>query len=370
MKILNKYFFIAISLIMISCDKGSENIGTNGEFLFECNTPSYSSMPERDSKNGEYHFYTYFWQENPQICVNTYEGVSLEAKTLITEVINDGKNELSLLMPVNAFAFNNGLSDLNQVQKDWSSLKLATNLDFSDYVAAAGVDWSNMHNGGIIELSHGIFDMPDRENYGSPARKIVYHEFFHIHQNSHKFYFENQKNFGFNYKKEKNWENSHMVGPVWLEEGGAEFAAIYLSGKKGWVNYKYAMIEALDEARSVINDATTRNDIVSLQDYETSDGIKLIESENNPSGVAREFAYQYSAGAWAFAYLWHLNDNNLEGALINYYKILAEIEKENIGEGYKISFQQTFGMTLDKFYTDFDTFMLLPRKDQILILKD
>jgi len=369
MKILNKYFFIAISLMMISCDKGTENIGTNGEFLFECNKPSYSSMPKRDSKEGAYHFFTYFWQDDPQICVNTYEGVSEVAKTLITEVINDGKKELGLLVPVNVFAFNNGLSDLNQVQKDWSNLKLATNLDFHDYVAAAGVDWSNMHNGGIIELAHGIFDMPDRE-MGSAARKIIYHEFFHVHQNSHKFYFENQKNFGFNFEKEENWENAHMIGPVWLEEGGADFAGIYLSGKKGWVDYKFAMTESLDEARSVIADAATRNDIVSLRDYETSDGIKLIESENNPTGMAREFAYQYSAGAWAFAYLWYLNEGNLDGALINYYKNIAEIEKSNIGEGYKITFQQTYGMTLDEFYPQFDAFMLLPREDQIAILKD
>ena len=369
MKIFLRYIFIIISFIIFSCDE--ENIEPGGEFMgFECNKPSYSSMPKHDSKDGNYKFYTYGWQENPQICINTYEGVSEEAKTLITEVINDGKKELGLLVPVNVFAFNNGLSDLNQVQKDWSSLKLATNLDFHDYVAAAGVDWLNMHNGGIIELAHGIFDMPNRENYGSPARKIIYHEFFHVHQNSNRFYFENQNNFGFNKDREEDYSGVAMIGPVWLEEGGADFAGIYLSGKKGWVDYKYAMTQTLDEARSVIADAATRNDIVSLKDYETSDGIKLIESENNPTGVARQFAYQYSAGAWAFAYLWHLNEENLDGALIKYFKNIAEIEKSNIGEGYKIAFQQTYGMTLDEFYPQFDAFMLLPREDQIAILKN
>tara|TARA_B100001564_G_C20599797_1_gene652133 strand:- start:169 stop:1269 length:1101 start_codon:yes stop_codon:yes gene_type:complete len=365
MKKILKYLILFILLVNVSCEELDNEPA--GEFNgFECNKPSYSSMPEHDSKDGDYRFYTYSWQDNPQICINTYEGVSQESKTLITEVINDGKTELGLLVPVNVYAFNNGLSDLDQVVKDWGSLKLASNLDFHDYVAAAGVDHFNIHNGGIIELAHGIYEMADGENYGSYARKIIYHEFFHVHQNSHRFYFENQKNFGFNLKREENFE---MFFPVWLEEGGADFAAIYLSSKRGWVDFKYAMTESLDEARNVIIDASTRNDIVSLRDYETSDGIRLVESENNPSGVSRIFAYQYSAGAWAFAYLWHLNDNNLDGALVNYYKNIAEIEKDNVEKGWKLAFQETFGINIEQFYSDFDNFMLLPREDQIAILK-
>ena len=243
---LNQYLNPLSGLVDEDIDSGGIPI------IFECNKPSYSSIPDYDSRDGKYRFYTYSWQEFPQICINTYEGVSPESKNLITEVIDDGKKELGLIVPVNVYAFNNGLSDLDQVLSDWSSLKLAENLDFSDYVAAAGVDWNNLHNGGIIELAHGIFEMPDDENFGSRARKITYHEFFHVHQNSHRFYFEDENNFGFNREREDDHSGVAMVGPVWLEEGGAEFAAIYLSGKKGWVDYNFAMIEALDDARAVI----------------------------------------------------------------------------------------------------------------------
>ena len=71
----------------------------------------------------------------------------------------------------------------------------------------------------------------------------------------------------------------------------------------------------------------------------------------------------------AFAYLWHLNDNNLDGALVNYYKNIAEIEKDNVEKGWKLAFQETFGINIEQFYSDFDNFMLLPREDQIAILK-
>ena len=70
---------------------------------------------------------------------------------------------------------------------NWKALKMTSEgFDPSDYTAAAGVDFSNLHNGGQGELAQGFFepDFPLGE-----AKKIIYHEFFHIHQNSHKFYF-------------------------------------------------------------------------------------------------------------------------------------------------------------------------------------
>ena len=100
------------------------------------------------------------------------------------------------------------------------------------------------------------------------------------------------------------------------------------------------------------------------------DTIQLYESDENPTGVSRKWAYQYSGGAWAFAYLTHLRSENLEGILINYWRDLAELEKANQGEGYRVAFQQTFGMSLEDLYTDFDAFMRLPRTKQLAILED
>ena len=55
--------------------------------------------------------------------------------------------------------------------------------------------------------------------------------------------------------------------------------------------------------------------------------------------------------------------------MINYYKNLAELERDHVGEGYKFAFEKYFGMPLDDFYKEFDDFMLKPRDEQLSILK-
>jgi hypothetical protein len=336
---------------------------------FRCNAPAYDEMPAPASVEGSTRYYEFYWQQDPKICVNTYEGVSADAKVLIEEVLAAGVARLGALVPINAFVWHNGVSDFDQVLKDWSALKLVTNLESHDYVAAGGVDIENLYNGGIIELTQGIY----AEARVGAARKIIFHEFFHVSQNSHKLFFEEKNQFGIPVEEEDHSTIDSRVsgvGPVWLEEGSADFVAIYISGKEGWLDYRQFMTETLDEARSVIADAATRGDVVSLKDYETGASIGQFESDNNPTGTPRQFAYQYSAGSWAFAYLYHLADTNLDGVLINYWRNIAELERANPGQGYKVCFEQAFGISLDAFYTQFDAFMLLPRQEQLAILKD
>ena len=74
-----------------------EDIDSGGiPIIFECNKPSYSSIPDYDSRDGKYRFYTYSWQEFPQICINTYEGVSPESKNLIRVLFLSLSSELSV----------------------------------------------------------------------------------------------------------------------------------------------------------------------------------------------------------------------------------------------------------------------------------
>jgi len=53
----------------------------------------------------------------------------------------------------------------------------------------------------------------------------------------------------------------------------------------------------------------------------------------------------------------------------NYYIDLAELERENIGEGYVYSFEKSFGISLEEFYLEFDEFMLGTRDEQLTILE-
>ena len=402
-----KFLKYLIILIVISCGKdSSENIDSKlleidspqsnisdtensnvelspldlakskGYSVFVCNTPSYPVKPEPNSVSNGYQYHIFGWQLDEGYkskCVNIYEGVSGADKQLIEEVIYEATDRLGQIIPINITAVFGGVSDLNDVCKKWDALKLTNGGCFelgppeSNYfLAAAGVDAENIHNGGQGEISQAVFRDLER------GKKIIYHEIFHIHQNSHKYYFEESQSFGWNEEQINSLRDSEtavpMLGPIWIEEGGAEFAAIYLSDEKGWIDYKKSMIEYLDEARSVIADAASRSDIVSLKDYEIGKVIGKLESSSNPSGAAREKAYQYSAGSIAHIFAIEGKYTTLDAILIDYYKDLAENERDYVGEGYKYSFTKNWGISLENFYKEFDEFMLKPRAEQISFL--
>ena len=143
---------------------------------------------------------------------------------------------LGQLLPINITAYYYGVSNLEVVMSKWDELKMTNGgFDPREFTAAAGVDIENIHNGGQGEISQGVFEDLER------GRKIIYHEFFHIHQNSHKLFFEESNNFGWNRSRiqdgRDNLDYVDLVGPNWIEEGGAEFAAIYLSSENNWINF-------------------------------------------------------------------------------------------------------------------------------------
>ena len=335
----------------------------------DCNTPFYSEMPSPDYSENNYDYYSYVWQTEEgmsKICVNSYAGVSDQAKALINQVLIEASNKLGQLVPVNITAYYNGISDLELVMANWKALKMDPNgFEPSDYTAAAGVEFSNIHNGGQGELSQGIWELEE-------AKKIIYHEFFHIHQNSHKFYFEDTNNFGWDESRIVDRSSSNyipLVGPVWLEEGGADFAAIMLSSERNWIDLKSFFTSVLDEAREVISEAQTREDIVSLEDYNTSDNIRRFESSENPTGTTRLFAYQYTGGSLAHLYILRTGRATFDNMIFDYFTNLAELEREHYGEGYKYSFEAYYGISLEDFYMEFDEFMLKSREEQLTILE-
>jgi len=336
-----------------------------------CNTPMYSDMPDPNSEENNYKYFSYLWQTEEgksKICLNSYTGVPEEAITLINEALFDASNRLGQLLPINITAYYNGISDLDLVMNNWKALKMTPEgFDPSDFTAAAGVDFSNIHNGGQGEISQGIWEYSE-----GVSKKIIYHEYFHIHQNSHTFYFEDTNNFGWNENRITDKSTSDyipLVGPVWLEEGGADFAAVTFYSENNLLDYNSFFTELLDQAREVITDAKTREDIVRLEDYNTGDNIRRFESSENPTGTSRKFAYQYSAGAIAHLYILKTGRATLDNMIIDYYKNLAELEREHYGEGYKYSFESSFGISIQEFYLEFDEFMLKSRDEQLTILE-
>ena len=218
----------------------------------KCKEVSYTSKPEPDYINGDYSYYTYGWQSDgtdQNSCVNSYQGVTSEGVSLVESVLSDAKEKLGQILPVNTWIFHTQLSNKETLCSDYSPFTDDSSCFDLRPTAAATVTQYVLHNGGEFKLSEGFWGDEDKNGAGY---KVAYHEYFHIHQNSHKFYFEETKNFGINMTQFRNVDRNegvNLVGPVWLEEGGAEYAGVWYSSLKGWVNYKQYWIDYLDEAR-------------------------------------------------------------------------------------------------------------------------
>ena len=140
-----------------------------------------------------------------------------------------------------------------------------------------------------------------------------------------------------------------------MGEGASDFASLTLMAKQDldFDHYKRA-VQFLDEARTSVS---ASNSIKSLKDF---------ESENYR--VGGEF-YAYGGGFMAYVYLWHLNENNFKKIIKDFYIMFSEKEKLNPGNGWRYAFEESFNISLEDFYLEFDAFMLQDRDSQLSIIK-
>ena len=359
------------------------NINAITQVTASCEEPYYSVKPSPVSADSVYRYYNYSWQGKPKFCINFRQPELLEDvwETKITDGLTFIKNTLGMIAPLNTFIVdqkNASSATLTQIDRDLCKIRNQGGSELENCVnnsdpwgnrsAAAGVGYNYLQNGSELNFF--------RNNWtdgGAPVR-ILMHEYFHTYQNSMKFYFEEEDRFGIKIDWEDNpsGRNDRVrveVFPGWLEEGGADFAGWAMSSKfNRAIDVRSQMIEHLDEAREVVADAAANGDTVSLKDYEYQG--YLYESADNPnSGQTRKFAYAYTGGFMAFVYLWSLDDSNYQKAIVDYYKNYAEKDLANPGQGWKDSFESVFGMTMQKFYTDFDAFMRGSRESQLAAIK-
>ena len=395
---LNTFYFSVIILLISACggSSPSETVTNVDPITWvnsqDCNKASYPTKPNAVSSDSAYRYYEYHWQSDPQLCIQFYEKDLLEDEweTRISAALLYATENLPNIVPVNAYVVDqkNALqTTLTQISKDvclvfrtpdGSDLDncIARADPWGNRSAAAGVSDITLPQGAELHFFRDVWtghDTPERQV--SHGVKVLMHEYYHTYQNSMKFYFEDTKKFGIRVQ----WEDDRAsflgeqdfvtVFPGWLEEGGAEFGGWALASKfDKTVDQRTGMIAHMDEARSVINTAAGKGDTVSLKDYEYKGG--LYESSNNPNnGEAREFAYAYTGGFMAHVYLWSLDDANYKKLIVDYYINYAEKDKLNPGQGWKDSFEDLFGMSMEKFYSDFDAFMLKDRNAHLTALK-
>ena len=381
----NQYSIVAsVSDGSTSVEKATYiNINALNHVDDSCAKEFYPEKPSPVESDEIYRYYEYSWQSNPPLCVNIRQPELLEDEweAKVIDGLTFAKNALGMIIPVNTFVVdqrNASTETLRQIDRDLCKIRGQGGPDLESCVnnsdpwgnrfAAAGVAHTGLYNGGELNYFRDIWT-----DTGLPVR-ILMHEYYHTYQNSMKFYFEDDERFGIRIDWEDDpdthfYPRDKIIFPGWLEEGGADFAGWALEAKfDNSRDVRKSMIESLDAARNVVNVAASQGDSVSLDDY-TYKGY-LYESTDNPNnGIAREFAYAYSGGFMALVYLWSLDDANYKKIIVDYYKIYAERDRANPGQGWKDAFEELFGMTMDKFYEDFDSFMRKSREEQIAAIK-
>ena len=179
------------------------------------------------------------------------------------------------------------------------------------------------------------FVIGNPSNMGDYGAKISVHEYVHIFQNAHNLYSEADV-FG-------------LESPIWMEEGAAEFLALYLADQKGWVSFEQEMAYALEQTqdlRDLVPDLTIRDLADSRERVGSYCGLCF--------GVM-----QYATGQWATA--WLVNQSSLDDFFFTFYPNVYEL-------GVDGAFEKAFGLTMEEFYVEFEEFLELPADQQMAIL--
>jgi hypothetical protein len=313
----------------------------------------YSSRPQPTSSDQTHRYYEFGWQADPHICINTYdEGLLDGREQKVASVMSWMKENLPNIIPVNVFYIDQfNASDEAKREHDTDFCRLVRPDDdatecanesadsWGDRSYGGGVYGRYLHNGADLMIYDDAFTQDDSEDEGV---RYLTHEYFHTFQTSHLFYFEDKQQFGISISDEEEGKQLPFL-PIWLGEGGADFASVAMMSKLDLeVDHYEQAVRFLNQARRSLEGADSS---FSLQDF---------EDEN--TRINDEF-YAYNGGFMAHMYLWHLDEGNFKKLMVDYYVIFAEKYKLSPETAWKDAFEETFEISLEKFYSDFDDFM-------------
>jgi hypothetical protein len=165
--------------------------------------------------------------------------------------------------------------------------------------------------------------------------KISAHEYVHIYTAAHQLYNAADR-YGLDW-------------PIWLEEGAAEFLALYLADQKGWMSFQERMTEALHSAhqlRSIVPNLTIADIAIDRDRVSAYCGLCFG-------------TLQYETGQWATAWLAH--KTSIDAVFLDYFPLVYDL-------GIKDAFKQVFDLSVDEFMVEFESFMNLPLDEQLRIL--
>jgi len=361
--------YISNLLILFTLVSCSEDKIENIEEVYNptCDGLSYLSRPIPVDSDNTHDYYEYAWQADPKICINVYDVSLLGGREKKVQASMDWvKINLPNIIPINVFyidQFNASQDAKIQFDTDFCNL-IREGSEVEDCIKESTGSWGDrsygggvyntyLHNGADLMIYDDAFPSSESDETEDTGIRYLMHEYFHTFQTSHFFFFEERNQFGIN---KENFQTGKKLPflPVWMGEGAADFASLTLMAKQDldFDHYKRA-VQFLDEARTSVSASNS----ISLKDF---------ESENYR--VGGEF-YAYGGGFMAYVYLWHLNENNFKKIIKDFYTIFSEKEKLNPGNGWKDAFEESFNISLENFYLEFDAFMLQDRDSQLSIIK-
>ena len=203
--------------------------------------------------------------------------------------------------------------------------------------AGAGIreDWGGI---GFVTSSQSMVQDFTIEEIGEGSYIVVFHEYFHIVQN----FYDLQDN-------SEEIEN-HFLGD-WFYEGGADFMAHKLVYQEGLTESDAPSFQS--KYRDLMSDIQSEIESGNNLSQQSLDDFSYYTSPWNPS--------VYSFGAWAIAYLNFKAGNN--NSLNEYFSKVPLV-------GWEQSFQETYSITLEEFYVEFNEFLKKPIDEQLEIIPD
>ena len=124
--------------------------------------------------------------------------------------------------------------------------------------------------------------------------------------------------------------------PTWLVEGGADFFAACYAGSRGWLPFRDLMRAHMERVQS------------------TKHVVALPQSETYAD-------YDNAISIWGVAYMAHLSSVDI---------VYRDFAQDVHAKGWRTTFEEHVGVTVEEFYTRFRAFLDLPMEEQLAILPE
>ena len=180
----------------------------------------------------------------------------------------------------------------------------------------------------------------ERENNPIENTWGALHEYHHVFQIAH----------CDSYKKRTSDKNLNS----WMTEGGATYSSAKFMENLNLVDFRKYMLELLENGGNISQ--------IGINDFLLSGKEWNLDNETYWEKDYFPQVY-YMLGAWATAYLIHVEGAKEITVLKNWYFDVPRI-------GKSAAFEKHMGLSLNKFYSKFDSFIRQPNEDLMNILKE